>query len=151
MKISKPALAAATASAVIALPALAWGTTTLISHLEPKPDTFRMTGVVLLRDPLGVEASGEYCTGVGDYADVAEGAQVVVTSPAGATIGAARLGRGVASGRACEFSVAITGLPSGERFYNLRVAGQVRQWQLSEADARRGVSARLGTPPEIVG
>lgn len=82
------------------------------------------------------------CFGEGDYADVNEGAQVVVTDAAGATVGVGELDFGVHREEGCVFGFSLA-VPAGQEFYGLEVAHRGRA-QYSAAQMSAPIELSIG-------
>lgn len=73
---------------------------------------------------------GAFCFGDAGHEDIAEGAQVTVTDPAGKVIALGKLGPGVVAvhptlgdpGKTCMFPVTVAGVPGGLGIYGIEVA-----------------------------
>lgn len=85
-----------------------------------------INGEVVLEVTFDSVKSGDWpsCTGTGSYADLASGAQVVVTDAAGKTVGLGRLDPGVRRERGCVFFFKVTDVPAGGEFYGVEVSGR---------------------------
>ncbi|WP_320067855.1 hypothetical protein [Micromonospora sp. RTGN7] len=89
-----------------------------------------VAGALTLDDPAGFTWSSDTgCVGTGGYADIREGAQVVITDAAGATIGLGKLDQGKLDGTLpgrtadiCKFTFHLASVPSGKGFYGVEVA-----------------------------
>lgn len=96
-------------------------------------------------------APGADCTGTSGFDDIKAGAQVVITGPAGETVGVGQLEPGSTandpdlSGRYthCRFLFTVTGVPAGKRFYGIAV-GHRDPLQETEADLKRPLQLTLG-------
>lgn len=113
------------------------------------PSLFSASGVVILAiTPESVEF-GDHpaCSGKGEYADIGQGTQVVVSDAAGKTVGLGKLGTGVHQERGCVFRFAIT-VPPGGQFYGIEVShrGRVQYAasQLSSIELKTGASGQAG-------
>ena len=69
-------------------------------------------------DEITVEAGS--CSGSGGYSDIAEGAQVVITDDAGATLAITHLTAGTGDNFSCSFSFS-TAVPAGKGYYGIQV------------------------------
>lgn len=87
-----------------------------------------INGEVVLEVTFDSVKSGDWpsCSGVGAYADLASGAQVVVTDAAGKTIGLGRLDAGVRRERGCVFFFKVSGVPAGGEFYGVEIVRRGR-------------------------
>lgn len=84
------------------------------------PSPYRVTGSVTL--PRGYDGLST-CAGNGGYQDIHEGAQVVISDSAGATIALGRLDAGSASGgRGCVLPFSVPNVPAGKGFYGIEVS-----------------------------
>jgi hypothetical protein len=115
--------------------------TAVLSSSRSAPVLVTVTGsVVLARAEIITEnGPGTTCWAYGNaptvvahttaFDDVKEGAQVVVTDASGATVGVGALGAGVASGTSpadyvCRFAFTVAGVPSGPKFYGVKIGNQ---------------------------
>ncbi|MEV0994641.1 hypothetical protein [Nonomuraea sp. NPDC050202] len=112
--------------------------------VQPAPDPVIVSGTVVLKLTWDTAKFGDRlsCTGEGEYADIAYGAQVVVTDPAGKTIGLARLTTGVLQEPGCTFQFAAS-VPGGHEFYGVEVANRGRS-QFSAAQLAAPIELPLG-------
>jgi len=86
------------------------------------PRDLTVSGTLELASVRDVDTSGTSCRGTGGFGDIREGAQVVVTDPAGATLALGSLGVGVAkAASACVFPLAVT-VPAGRKIYGVEVS-----------------------------
>ncbi|MFF7184702.1 hypothetical protein ACFZAR_05585 [Streptomyces sp. NPDC008222] len=105
--------------------------------------TFTMRGnvklVLSLHEALQQLSQGGQCMPrhSGPYADVQEGAAVTVYSADGKVVAMGALQQGVPSARDCTFPFTAGGVPEGERFYQVEVAGSGRT-PVSAEKARKG-------------
>lgn len=79
-------------------------------------------GKLVLTGSSEVYAGNTNCRGIKGYDDIRQGAQITVTDATGAVIAIGALGAGEATGKACEFSFTINGVPSGEGFYGIEIS-----------------------------
>jgi hypothetical protein len=114
----------------LALPGLAGceGAGTTPSPSET-PATHRIEGLVGLSGNFEVApGSGDDCSGTGSFVAVAEGADVVMSDGAGATIGTTKLGPGSAADPAlCTFTFVIASAPDTD-WYAFEIAGIEGRW-----------------------
>lgn len=112
--------------------------------------SFTITGSMTLTDSdinnpsISSDAAGN-CHGTGGYSDLQDGAQVIVTDPAGKTVALGTLGEGVeATVTSCLFPVNVPAVPTGLQFYGVAVThrGSV---QYSPEQLKTGVSLTLGS------
>jgi hypothetical protein len=68
-----------------------------------------------------LETAGASCRGQGGYSDIAPGAPVTVKNESGEILGAGTLGVGSSVSGTCIWSVQLSGVPSGEKFYSAEV------------------------------
>lgn len=101
------------------------------------PSLFAASGMVILEiTPDSVEF-GDHpaCSGKGEYADIGQGTQVVISDAAGKTVGLGKLGTGLHEERGCTFRFAIT-VPPGLQFYGIEVSHRGRlQYAAYELDS----------------
>ncbi|MFJ4550324.1 hypothetical protein ACIP4X_14020 [Streptomyces sp. NPDC088817] len=110
---------------------LAWGLSGSGEAKAPgasKPvETFTMEGnvklVLSLREAMQKLNQGGQCMPrhSGPYADIQEGATVTVYSADGTVLSTGELQEGVPSATDCTFPFAATGVPEGEKFYQVEV------------------------------
>ena len=112
--------------AALVMAAVAFGVAGCSS--EPKPTkTFTMKGnvklVLSLHDALQQLSQGGQCMPrhSGPYADVQEGATVTVYSAGGKVVATGALQAGVPSATDCTFPFTASGVPEGEKFYQVEV------------------------------
>lgn len=112
------------------------------SQVAPSVALMDVSGRVVLGTWPGQVEYGDHpaCSGKGEYADIRQHAQVVVTDAAGKTIGVGKLGTGVHTEEGCVFRWALA-VPAGHDFYGVEVA-------------HRGLSrysaAQMNLPVELV-
>jgi hypothetical protein len=118
-----------------------------------KPSVFQMTGdFTLEQGQFGWEANE--CTGRGGYADLAVGAQVVVTGETQQTLALGSIvgsfavpdpddTSGGGAPTSCTLSIRVLNVPAGHKFYGVEVShrGVV---QFTEAEARQSVKLNIG-------
>ncbi|MBB5776226.1 hypothetical protein [Nonomuraea jabiensis] len=88
------------------------------------PALFALRGAVILERPWVSAKPGDApfsCTGAESYADIRQGAQVVVTDTSGTTIGLGKLGAGQRDDRGCVFQFEVANVPAGQPFYGVEV------------------------------
>ncbi|MFD9949845.1 hypothetical protein ACFWYW_55750 [Nonomuraea sp. NPDC059023] len=126
-------LVAVGAVAVVSVLVLSPGTTAVpssapvpVSSLSAEPVVVK--GNLVVRTTFDtVEISENLrCTGIGTYADVVEGAQVVVSDATGRTIGVGRLQFGLLAEAGCTFPFEVAGVPGDEPFYGVQIANRGR-------------------------
>jgi len=91
---------------------------------SPSPATHIIEGAMALTDSDGWYPAqlGDPCTGQGGYADMTEGAQVVVRDGAGETLAVGNLEAGrLLKWNQCAFAFTIEGIPTAD-FYRIEVA-----------------------------
>lgn len=139
---------------ILALPALALtaacGTASPAVSPSPSPLPFTVHGTLSLNEGGSQNGEdGEPCVMLsGGYDDIREGAQVVVSDEAGATIALGRLGSGVFRRRddgskGCDFPFAVEQVPPGHGFYGVEVSHRGRL-QYTAEQARRPLELELG-------
>jgi hypothetical protein len=82
----------------------------------------------------------------GPYVGVQESATVTVYDASGKVVATGTLGEGVPSATACTFPFTAGGVPEGEKFYQVEVAGSGRS-AVSAEKARKGdavIELKLG-------
>lgn len=105
------------------------------------PRHIAITGTVVLTGKL--DAEGETCNGAGAFADIREGASVLVNDGAGATVAVGSLGKGHwTSGQECRFPFTVSA-PAGKKIYSLGVATR-KGPTFSEAQLAAPVSLSIG-------
>ncbi|HEY9375022.1 hypothetical protein [Streptomyces sp.] len=111
------------------------------------PSLFSATGMVILEFTPDSVQLGDHpaCSGKGEYADIGQGTQVVVTDAAGKTVGLGKLGTGLHEERGCTFRFAIT-VPPGQQFYGIEVAhrgrNQYAAYQLGSIELKIGAAGQ---------
>ncbi|WP_433445667.1 hypothetical protein [Nonomuraea sp. CA-141351] len=112
------------------------------AQVAPPPTLLDVSGRVVLKTWPGQVEYGDHpaCSGKGEYADIRQGAQVVVTDAAGKTIGVGKLGSGVHVEEGCVFRWALAVAP-GADFYGVEVSHR----GLSKYSA-----AQMSLPVELV-
>lgn len=146
-----PILAAIAAFALLLVGAFAWFATharTSQTVGRAPADTFSLAGNVWLKNSADVlNLDGSRCEGTGSHSDIRQGAQVKVTDPSGAQMGAAGLQQGYmvgeGFGRICVFAFTIDGVPSGRASYSVAVANRAPTVH-SEDEAHGGADIILG-------
>lgn len=93
-----------------------------------------VTGQVILKPTFDSITSGEgaTCSGAGEYADIVQGAQVVVTDAAGTTVGVGQLEVGLLLEPGCTFPFKVPGVAGGGQFYGVQVAQRGRTQYTAE-------------------
>lgn len=101
-----------------------------------KPATFTLEGsFALLEDAV---ALGDSCRGTGGYDDIGTGTDVTVYGAKGDVVATGQLGGGTKAGvGACDFTVAVPGVPRGEKFYKVEVSHR-GTLQLTAEEAENG-------------
>ena len=90
--------------------------------LTVTPDTYTITGAIVLRDSTSVERDGDECYGTGGFSDMRVGTGATVRDGSGTVIGTGRIITASEwSPGTCEFTFEITGLPRSD-FYVLEVS-----------------------------
>jgi hypothetical protein len=113
------------------------------------PSLFSATGMVILEFTPDSVQLGDHpaCSGKGEYADIGQGTQVVVSDATGKTIGLGKLGTGVHQERGCVFRFAIT-VPPGGQFYGIEVShrgrNQYAAYELDSIELNIGPSSQAG-------
>lgn len=128
------------ALAVLAL-LVAGGATVLL--LNRDAGTLTISGKLELVDQNLATFSDDTCAGSGGYSDLRGGAQVVVTSASGGTIGLGQLGEGqwTTGSKLCTFPFSVEA-PAGQGFYGVEVThrGSVKY---SEADLAQPLALEI--------
>lgn len=116
----------------------------------PVPTTFTFTGSFALHGSYDqysgadvYQEDGGGCHGQGGYSDIADGAQVVVTSGSD-TLGVGQLANSTYTGGNCVFQFVVENVPLGKRFYGVAVThrGTIQE---PESEAKSGnVALSLG-------
>jgi hypothetical protein len=101
--------------------------------VKPGTGNLRISGEVLLADSASfTKVDGGGCAGSGVYADVVEGASVVITTT-GAVAGATLTGSRAAADGSCRFSFSVSEVPTGQDAYLVMIADQdLHQYAESE-------------------
>ncbi|MFE2710612.1 hypothetical protein ACFXKI_01125 [Streptomyces mirabilis] len=130
----------------VAAVGLVWGLSGGTSPGATKPvKTFTMKGhvklVLSLHEALQELSQGGQCMPRhgGPYADVQEGATVTVYSADGKVVATGALKQGVPSATDCAFPFAASGVPEGEKFYQVEVEQSGRK-PVSAEQARKGAA-----------
>nr|WP_257019028.1 hypothetical protein [Streptomyces sp. TLI_235] len=111
------------------------------SSPSPSAEPFTLMGALTLNQ---VSLGDGPCSGRGGYNDIGEGTPVTVYNASGEVVAKGRLGTGVRSGAACQFSVSVPDVPAGTKFFQVEVShrGKIT---IEAEDARMGrFSASLG-------
>lgn len=123
---------------------LVWGLSGGGAGTASRPvKTFTMKGnvklVLSLHEALQDLSQGGQCMPRygGLYADIQEGATVTVYSAAGKVVATGQLREGVPSARDCTFPFTASGVPEGEKFYQVEVEHSGRN-PVSAEQARTG-------------
>lgn len=98
------------------------------------PTSVTITGEVTLVSRTGIDGTVVDCSGRGGYADLREGAQVVVTGPSGEVVGVTQLGTGhVPQNATCTWAFSVD-VPERD-IYGVKVATRnVLQFTRAEVD-----------------
>lgn len=105
------------------------------------PRSLTVTGTVVLTGKL--DAEGTTCNGAGAFADIREGASVLIKDGAGATVAVGNLGKGKwTSGEECRFPFTVSA-PAGKNVYSIGIAAR-KGPTFSEADATKPMSLSIG-------
>ena len=108
------------------------------AYLLLRPGTFDLHGTLVLDSEWQV-GSNHTCSGKATYEDVREGAQVVITDPAGTTVALGHLGLGKPKEPVgCGFPISVPDVPAGHRIYGVAIPGHGDPVQVSERDAANG-------------
>ena len=115
----------AIASSLIAVMLLT-GCAATAPKAKPTPTTLTVTGMLALTDASSVFDQGTTCLVVGNgYADIKEGAPVVITDASGKTIALGALDPGKADASdssTCDFPFTLKGVPDGQKFYGIQIS-----------------------------
>ncbi|AXJ10862.1 hypothetical protein CFN17_15520 [Arthrobacter sp. PM3] len=86
---------------------------------------------------------GGECKGYRGYADIATGAQVVITAD-GKTVGKGELGEGKYKGGWCEFPFTVSDIKADSKFFSVQVShrGTI---EYTREELEKGVSLSLGS------
>jgi hypothetical protein len=124
---------------------LAWG----LSGSDAKPAPagvsaapFNLTGSMTLTG--SNLSAGTGCVGARGYDDISEGTAVTVYDASGQVVATGSLGSGYRLAGSCKFTVVVTGVPVGPKFYQVEVSHRGKI-SISAEDARAGkFAASLG-------
>lgn len=102
---------------------------TIIFVATSEPDRFTLTGSLTITDPNGatldLTPDGAWtCRGDGGYSDIQPGAQVTVSDASGTVLAVGELGQGGDTVEPCVMPITVPGVPHGEDFYRVEVAGR---------------------------
>jgi hypothetical protein len=110
--------------------------------LSPPAAKFDVAGTLFVAK---AEKDGTGCKGSGGFSDIYEGAQVVVTDPAGTVVGVGVVSAGIPgeSGTTCTFLFSADDVPAGKGFYGIKIGNRpVRQ--MGEAELHQRLDLSLG-------
>ncbi|MFF0199896.1 hypothetical protein [Streptomyces sp. NPDC005017] len=107
------------------------------------PTAFTLTGTFELTDGAVGDGAGG-CRGEGGYDDIFEGTAVTVYDAAGTVVATGHLGESMPEGGACRFDVSVADVPTGERFYLVRVSHRGTVLLTEAQAAAGGFGATLG-------
>jgi hypothetical protein len=121
-----------------------------------KSEVFQVTGKFYLSlADFTWDEDPPVCAGSGGYDDLALGAQVVVSDPAGTTVAVGSVTESIPItewdddaedylATACTLRFLVTGVPAGKGFYGIEVSHRGRL-QYSEAQARKELELTIGS------
>jgi hypothetical protein len=112
----------------------------LTHDTKPASQSIDVTGSLRLNGEYMNTSTG--CAGSGGYSDIAEGAPVIVTDPAGKTVAIGQLKSGAGSAGTCIFRFDVHPVPTGLGFYGVEVSHRGRV-QFKESELT-GISLTLG-------
>lgn len=145
----KPLIAVVGAAVILAIAGCGGDAEPETAAAKPAAEALTVSGKLTLKLP-NFEWNPGTCTGRNALANVAQGAEVVVTDNAGTTVGLGKLGPGEPTlnpadqtrAESCAFMFAVGDVLAGKGFYGVEVAGHGRV-QFPEAQLGERVDLEL--------